>query len=290
LSHCEKHFFVHVKRTGAGAARPASSGAVAALDRRAVLENRRKSLKVPALRRRVASAKLVAASSLMAALVFVVTASFSLYIPETKGYFNFGEAAVYASAFVLPPPWAAFAGGVGSMLADAALGYYHYAPATLVIKGCEACVASFLLRRRPRAASRTAGFAASIAPPALLAALGAAFYTGRAEATLALPASPVETTLAWEMSVAVWLAAAAVLAAHSAYVSLKRPEAGWAAAALVASGLVMVSGYFLYEQLILGVAALAEVPFNLMQVLVGVSAALLAERRLSQLALDAAKK
>jgi len=84
-------------------------------------------------------------------------------------------------------------------------------------------------------------------------------------------------------------AAAAVLAAYSAYVSLRRPEAGWAAAALVASGLVMVTGYFLYEQLILGVAALAEVPFNLMQVLVGVSAALLAERRLSQLALDAAR-
>jgi hypothetical protein len=52
----------------------------------------------------------------------------------------------------------------------------------------------------------------------------------------------------------------------------------------------MVTGYFLYEQLILGVAALAEVPFNLMQVLVGVSAALLAEKRLSRLALDAARK
>jgi hypothetical protein len=238
---------------------------------------------------RVARAKLVAASSLMAALVFVVTASFSLYIPETRGYFNFGEAAVYASAFVLPPPWAAFAGGVGSMLADVALGYYHYAPATLAIKACEAYVASLLLRRRPRAASRAAGFAASLAPPALLAALGAAFYTGRAEATLALPASPLAATLTWEMSVAAWLAAAAALAAYSAYASLKRPEAGWAAAALAASGLVMVTGYFLYEQLILGVAALAEVPFNFMQVLVGVSAALLAERRLSQLAVDAAK-
>lgn len=234
-------------------------------------------------------AKLVAASSIMAALVFVVTASFSLYIPETRGYFNFGEAAVYASAFVLPPLWAAFAGGVGSMLADVTLGYYYYAPATLIVKGCEAYVASLLLRRRPRAASRVAGFATSIAPPALLAALGALFYTGRAEATLALPASPVTSTLAWEMSSAVWFAVAASLAAYSAYVSLRRPEAGWTAAALVAAGLVMVTGYFLYEQLVLGVAALAEVPFNLMQVLVGVSTALLAERRLSRLALDAAK-
>jgi hypothetical protein len=238
----------------------------------------------------VAGAKLVAASSLMAALVFVVTASFSLYIPETRGYFNFGEAAVYASAIVLSPLWAAFAGGVGSMLADVALGYYYYAPATFIVKGCEAYVASLLLRRKPRVASRAAGFAASIAPPALLAVLGSLFYTGRAEATLAVPASPIASTLAWEISAAVWFAVAAALAAYSAYVSIRRPEAGWTAAALVAAGLVMVTGYFLYEQLILGVAALAEVPFNLMQVLVGVSAALLAEKRLSGLAHDAARK
>jgi hypothetical protein len=34
-------------------------------------------------------------------------------------------------------------------------------------------------------------------------------------------------------------------------------------------GLEMVAGYFLYEQLVLSSAALAEVPFNLVQMAVG---------------------
>lgn len=45
-----------------------------------------------------------------------------------------------------------------------------------------------------------------------------------------------------------------------------------AAIAIVAGGLVMIVGYFIYEQLVLGypiAAALAEVPFNIVQMLVG---------------------
>jgi len=49
---------------------------------------------------------------------------------------------------------------------------------------------------------------------------------------------------------------------------------------LAAGGAVMVLGYFLYEQAVLGVVAVAEVPFNTMQVLVGMTIASLAERRL----------
>jgi len=42
----------------------------------------------------------------------------------------------------------------------------------------------------------------------------------------------------------------------------------------------MVAGYFLYEQLILGYAAAAEVPFNIGQVLIGIAIALPAYRSL----------
>ncbi|MEM3018514.1 MAG: hypothetical protein QXO25_06515 [Candidatus Bathyarchaeia archaeon] len=44
--------------------------------------------------------------------------------------------------------------------------------------------------------------------------------------------------------------------------------------AVLAGGAVMVTGYFLYEQLILGVAALVEVPVNVGQVMIGAVLAL----------------
>ena len=45
-------------------------------------------------------------------------------------------------------PWYGFAaGGIGSMLADIFLGYAHYAPGTLVIKGVMALVAALMYER-----------------------------------------------------------------------------------------------------------------------------------------------
>jgi len=43
---------------------------------------------------------------------------------------------------------------------------------------------------------------------------------------------------------------------------------------VVIGGLEMVMGYFLYEQLVLGTAAIAEVPFNLVQMTVGLIVAI----------------
>ncbi|MCD6357007.1 MAG: ECF transporter S component, partial [Thermoproteales archaeon] len=213
-------------------------------------------------------ARAVAVASLLTALVFVVTAGFTVYIPETRGYFNLGEAAVYISALLLPPLWAALAGGVGSMLADVALGYLHYAPATLVIKGCEGLVASLLLRRRPRGAlaeSRVLGVAASLLLPLLLALLGSLFYTGTVE--LALPLTPVASVGVGRIIGGVWVAAAAALAAYIVYANLRGLGTAWTILSMTLAGIVMVTGYFIYEQAILGVAAAAEVPFNLMQAL-----------------------
>ena len=47
------------------------------------------------------------------------------------------------------------------------------------------------------------------------------------------------------------------------------PEFGWTIISIFAGGLTMVLGYFLYEQLILGVLAVAEIPINIGQMLVG---------------------
>ncbi len=230
--------------------------------------------------------RLIALTSLMASVVFLVTAAFSLYIPETRGYFNFGESAVYLSSIILPPGWAALAGGIGSMMADVVLGYYHYAPATLLIKGAEAFIASALVRRRPKAfAGRGAAvnLLLSIPLPILIGLFGLLLYTGTAELFFALPFTPLAGHGTLQLAGAVWLAAASVLGVYLVYANLKRVGDAWTLLSFLSGGAAMVLGYFLYEQLILGVAAIAEVPFNLMQVLVGVSVALPAAHRLRRL-------
>lgn len=59
----------------------------------------------------------------------------------------------------------------------------------------------------------------------------------------------------------------AILIAAIALVS--EPAFGWMVISTVFGGLIMVTGYFLYEQLFLGVFALAEVPLNIGQMTVG---------------------
>ena len=55
-----------------------------------------------------------------------------------------------------------------------------------------------------------------------------------------------------------------------AYLLIKDEEfVGWILAQM-AGGMEMILGYYLYEQVVLGYYALAEVPFNVMQVLIGI--------------------
>jgi len=84
-----------------------------------------------------ATAIQLALTAISTTLVCAVTIVFSIYVPQTEGFFNIGETMVYTTALIFGPFVGAFAGGVGSGLADLFLGYPHYAPATLLIKGCE---------------------------------------------------------------------------------------------------------------------------------------------------------
>ena len=49
-------------------------------------------------------------------------------------------------AVLLGPWWGGAAGGIGSMLADLVLGYGHYAPGTLIIKGLMALVGALIFK------------------------------------------------------------------------------------------------------------------------------------------------
>ena len=71
------------------------------------------------------------------ALTCVVTMMVHIPIPGTKGYLNPGDALVLFSALTLGRKKGALVGGVGSAMADLFLGYAHYVPITLVVKGLE---------------------------------------------------------------------------------------------------------------------------------------------------------
>lgn len=219
--------------------------------------------------------RLIALTAQLGALTFLATAFFTVYIPETKGYFNLGETGVYISSLLLPPVWAALAAGVGSALADVVLGYHIYAPATLLIKSAEGFIASLLVRRLSKLRlGKTGGTLILVAVPLPLAFLGAAFYTGSVEL------HTIGGTILTQLNAAFWILAALALTVYLGYTGLKGMSRPHLCVSFTAGGLVMVVGYFLYQQLILGVAAFVEIPFNIMQVLVGSSIALLVERGL----------
>ena len=83
------------------------------------------------------STRKLAVSSVMAALIFVLTFSIRIPVPGLAGgaYLNLGDSLIYCTAFMLGGVPAMLAAGIGSMLADIAGGAFIYAPATLVIKG-----------------------------------------------------------------------------------------------------------------------------------------------------------
>ena len=84
-------------------------------------------------------------SALMAALTYVATMVVQIPSPM-NGYVNLGDCFVLLSGWLLGPWWGAAAGGIGSMLADLLLGYGHYAPGTLIIKGAMSLVAALIFK------------------------------------------------------------------------------------------------------------------------------------------------
>ena len=81
-------------------------------------------------------------AALFAAVCFGMT-MVSVPLPVV-GYGNLGDCFVLLSGWLLGPVWGAAAAGLGSALADVALGYGLYAPATFVIKALMAVAAFFV--------------------------------------------------------------------------------------------------------------------------------------------------
>jgi uncharacterized membrane protein len=221
----------------------------------------------------------LAVAAVFTALVCAVTMIFSIYVPGTKGFFNIGESMVFLSALLFGSFVGAFAGGVGSMLADLLLGYPHYAPATLIIKACEGAVVGALKKRNPKFSSRlhwkfftlVLGAVAGL----LLGWVGTTYYSGEVELTLGMGSFMLYVPTGFWMFLAV-----IITVSIAALGFLADPEFGWTVFSVITGGFIMVLGYFLYQLFLIGplfnieVAAIVEIPVNIGQMIIGATVAL----------------
>jgi uncharacterized membrane protein len=214
------------------------------------------------------------------AVTFVATVLLVVETPATGGYFNLGEAAIYSIAFVSSSPLVAgLASGLGPAVADVVLGYGYFAPATLVIKFAEGYVVSRLARGGYGRRLGAAAFALALG----LAAVVAAFLGGQGGgASVSVYWTPTRIlgveipvpTVSLQLPSYAWYAVAALVLLVGAAAVL---EGGRRLLPMILGGLIMVTGYFLYEffvsnPLILGRnpwGAVFEVPVNVGQAAAG---------------------
>ncbi|MBQ7521396.1 MAG: ECF transporter S component [Clostridia bacterium] len=79
------------------------------------------------------------------AMVCIATSVFVIPLP-TGGYVNLGDCFVMIAGYLLGAVYGAFAGGIGSALADLFLGYSIYAPFTFIIKALMATVVYWIFK------------------------------------------------------------------------------------------------------------------------------------------------
>jgi len=218
-------------------------------------------------------------TAIFTALVAAATMVFSISVPQTRGFFNIGETMVYTAAFLSGPFVGAFSGGVGSMLADILLGYPHYAPATLVIKACEGGVVGALSRKRLKFSSKvqwkTFTFSVGLLVGILLGSIGSLYYSGSVDLYLGIP-PPTNPTLTFYVPQMLWyMLGISALLLISLMGFIFEPEFGWLVFSALVGGSIMVAGYFIYQQFLIGplfniyVIAPAEIPINIGQMIVG---------------------
>lgn len=237
---------------------------------------------------RLTSSRTVALTAIFTAFVFVTTWAFTLGIPTTSGgYFDVGEIMVYIVAILEGPYVGAIAGGVGSMLSDAAVSP-AYAPGTLVIKAAEGFIVGYLTNRTLLGSSRQTWriFAAALGViiGGLIAFLGVTYWSVSSYQFLIGPL----TFPSFSIPPAFWvgLGAASVIGLVAVGMVLDE-KVGYVALSILAGGSVMVLGYFLYNIAFIEplAPAVVEVPFDIGQALIGLLVAIPVTARIRKTAL-----
>lgn len=221
--------------------------------------------------------KTVVYTAIFAALVFAATL-ISVSTPITKGYFNLGESMVYTSAILGGPLIGGLAGGIGSSFADLYLGYSDYAPGTLIIKGMEGALVGFVYLKLSRLGKDTLK---KLSLPLSLLVGGAIVLAGSILYGAIYGGDTVleiwGKSISFQIPLWAWTALGLAVGLWILYIVLKTdPSYSSAVIAMLLGGTLMVTGYFLYEAVVLkfGITAAAEIPVNFGQALIGASIAI----------------
>ena len=86
-------------------------------------------------------------TGLMMAITTIATMVIAIPVPFTNGYIHLGDSMIFLSVLILGWRYGTVAAGVGSALADLFLGYVHWAPWTLVIKGMMALLMGLVIAK-----------------------------------------------------------------------------------------------------------------------------------------------
>ncbi|MGQ4832415.1 MAG: ECF transporter S component [Candidatus Asgardarchaeia archaeon] len=210
----------------------------------------------------------IAFMAIMTPLVTILTYLFIIPIPETHGYFNLGEIGVYIAAVLFGPIVGAFAGGVGSALADVISGYVIYAPATLVIKGAEGFIVGYLTTSLKKF---------NVTKKQIVGSFGAILF-----GALLIPIYITAALPIWIWGVYILLF---VILIALTVVKVSTEELQMIVSMAI-GGVIMILGYFTYEQFVLGYPAIIEVPWNIMQMIAGITGGLIVSK-IVKISLDA---
>lgn len=217
----------------------------------------------------------IALAVVFTGLVFIGTAILSVSL-SSGGYFNIGEAFVYLSAIIGGPVVGFIAGGLGSALADVALGYGIFAPATFILKGLEGLVVGLLAQYANRTKTSTRKILLGmflVAIAALTAYFAPQTITGYINYSFGKTVKSVDFSFPGFVITIIALSLAG-LAVFVAYKS----DFGELVFSCLLAGPIIIIGYFWYEiSPIIGAsvtAAAFEVVFNIFQVAIGIAIAI----------------
>lgn len=204
------------------------------------------------------SPKTVALYGILTALTAAVTYASYLPFSPTKGYFNLGETMVFFSALAIGWREGAICGGIGSAAADILLGSGIYAPITAIAKGAEGFVAGIIGRLK----------GGTHWGPLLGVVLGLLIATATSWPLPSMVWGIDEWLILLILFLAVWAAVFIIFQMWKELLSIATPMI----LGIAAGGAVMVVSYFMGEYFLLNVGlgkALAEVPINVAQVVIG---------------------
>ena len=221
----------------------------------------------------------------MTSLNAVVTVLLAVNLPLSTGFFNIGESMVYLTAIVFGPFIGAISGGLGGMLADIFLGFGSFAPGTLIIKGLEGLIVGFLYQRlittkfsEPKEEKNPKKFLLVLITATIISVtillIGFFIFIGEADFLRVFADVYVFnvnfTYIFWSII--------AVLSFLSIILIYKfvDPKISLKIIAMLVGGMEMILGYFLFETFFPGIGfagALSEIPFNIMQVCIGLAVA-----------------